>query len=37
MYVAMQALLSFYTSGRRAGVVLESGDGVSHVVPVYKG
>ncbi|XP_019637344.1 PREDICTED: actin-3-like [Branchiostoma belcheri] len=37
VYLAIESVLSLYTSGRTVGMVLNCGEGASHAVPVYEG
>ncbi|XP_067378382.1 actin, cytoplasmic 2-like isoform X1 [Channa argus] len=37
MLMSIPAVLSLYSCGRLSGIVMESGDGVSHAVPIWQG
>jgi len=36
LYVATQAILALYATGKVTGLVIDSGDGVTHIVPIYE-
>jgi actin-related protein 2 len=35
-YIAIQAVLTLYAQGLLSGVVIDCGDGVTHICPVYE-
>ena len=37
LYVSMPGYMSLYASGDNTGVVVESGEGITHIIPIIDG
>ena len=37
LYVSQQSVCSLYASGKTTGIVLDSGEGITHTVPIFEG